>query len=216
MPTRRTSRWSNVTALSLMHSQCGTEDQRKAEALARMEFKVWIKKKLGLTFTHHEITVNVGDAGTVSGFGQHGIFLTHLLPYALPQADYANVLTLSYVRHDDFWHYRATYEAALTALTRISNSLLHPVFPLEWTHKIDVIRRLDAFDVPRTAWWTCENPLTEKRSRKIHQCGACKKCSEAGVQSTFAVKIPAKAKLKITKVTTLTSKTGDLRSLQIG
>ena len=163
--------------------------------------QVWVKKTLDLSFTHQEIVVNAGEASTISAFGQHGIFLTHLLPYALPEPNHANVLTLPYIRHDDFWHYRASYEAALTALIRISGSLLHPVFPLEWAGKADVMQSLREWNVPSDAWWTCERPRVQgtpikskkfviRSTGKLLQCGACKKCVEAGITQDLALSEP--------------------------
>ena len=186
-----------VSAITLEHIQLGYEMQRKMQHKARERYKKWVKKKHGIVFEHHVVTVALAKNTEGSPLvGQYGLFLNHIFPYAVPQpspypggVSESNALLFGYIKKDEFWHYKAEFKAAfisLVALTGLDQSRLMLEFPLEWMMKEDVIVDLNKSSVPDDAWWTCESSMETP-------CGTCPKCKDLQQCPSYTATFPIRS-----------------------
>ncbi len=167
----------DVVALTLEHPQVGRKEQRIAQDKARTKFKQWLWEKHRRKVAHHTVTVRLSkDCGAPGNVGQYGLFLAHLFPYMVAEPPKSSVVLFGYVRGDDFWHERHRFDQAFSALAAVARSEASLEYPLEWARKDEVMGRLDQHGVPRSAWWTCENPIGHRA------CGLCIKCEAVNPQ----------------------------------
>lgn len=167
-----------VAAITLDHHQL-SQDQLRLQREAMARFKKWALAKKGWKFDVHPVKVS-SKVYVPYGAGQFSLWCSHIPLYAAGIAqdrshgeDEKTEVQFGYVKRDIFWHVSDRFMAAFNALATLSEQhRLQAVFPLEWYEKTDVLDELHLYGVPRSCWWTCEEP---KRNRP---CGTCGKCVE--------------------------------------
>lgn len=157
----------SVHALSFDHYSvwAGKEHRR-----ARRSIRAWLRRK-GLEFRHTELAIyphaRIREFDVTSGGLQHPvIWLPNTIPYMRAEED----VYLAYIRGDDFWHYRQKLIWAFGYLAEVADKKGNLMFPLEYTHKFQVLQRLRKTRGLVSRIWYCETPEGGK------PCGKCTSC----------------------------------------
>lgn len=167
---------NTVRALTVIHPQVGARDEQKRaregakRALNRRKYK----------FQHAELVYE--QYGDFSAFPAAAGGLTQpciWLPSAYQYLHNKEALYLSYIKGDDFWHWKADAIHLFNMLNNITgkNATLH--FPLEWTTKAEIVYNLQKQKLYNHTWW-CEAPDTVKKPASTDghpkRCGKCHPC----------------------------------------
>lgn len=105
------------------------------------------------------------DCVSAGGIMQACMWITNAQIHLLENED----LCVGYIRGDDIWHYRQTLVEMYERLRCITHKTGNLTFPLEWTNKAGVIRRLRDEAILDLCWY-CESP------RDGIACGHCMSC----------------------------------------
>jgi hypothetical protein len=98
------------------------------------------------------------------------IWLCHIFPYLYKN----DTVNFSYIRRDDFWHFKRQYCNVFDSLIKLKGGDVYYRFPFAWYHKEDVIQELEVFKIPKNCWFVCEGVKED-----LEPCGECLKCTEA-------------------------------------
>ncbi len=166
-----------IAALTLRHPKLHPPMVR-AERVARENFKRWARKK-GWSFQHHTVTVAEPHLTAPDGTGQYSLWASHLV-IAAGSISHNHLLgdavadvEFGYIKRDDFWHIADRFVSAFNALAYLSQFRIKPTFPLEWYSKQLVINELHRYGVPRSSWFSCQEPTKTGKA-----CRTCVKCAD--------------------------------------
>lgn len=162
----RTKKHEVVRAVSINHSQVpAIESSKRARKALLARFR-----EMGFFIDHAEVTVNSEGDFFVGGDG--GMFQAPFwLAVASGYLRMGDHLYMGYVREDDFWHYRSWAHQIFDAVKVFMHTDGELKYPLEWTTKAEVIRKLKALNLLDLCWW-CEDGEKER----IVPCGKCNSC----------------------------------------
>ena len=155
-----------VRALSINHDQVGANREQQR---ARQRLLVCMKKR-GLTFNWAEVNISTwGAFGAPSqaGMVQPGIWMPAAVLYLMPTED----LLTGWARGDDVFHHLGDICGAFDNHARLMDKTGLIRFPLEWTPKWKVLRRLRKARLVSLPW-TCEEP------KNWRACGKCMPCRD--------------------------------------
>lgn len=163
--SRKSEKGKPTKAISVDHYNVGAGKQ---QARARTRILAALKKR-GHYVEHVTVKISA-DEGTIlkaqqSGIVQAALWLGTVTPYLATDED----LVTGYIRGDDAFHYRSQLVGAFRGLRNLQNKNGELRFPLEWSEKADVIRRLREVDLFDLVWW-CEDP------HMFNPCGDCAPC----------------------------------------
>lgn len=90
---------------------------------------------------------------------------------AIYAAQESDTLVFGYVRDDQFWHVRSSFDLSLLHAKDVIGKELNTFYPLEWTRKSDVISSMNLIhqSVYKLCWY-CE-------SYNLFPCGKCESCN---------------------------------------
>lgn len=144
-----------VCGCNLTNAPCQSEDFNARKAIAET-----LKLTSLPRVTYHEATATfdlpVNDAET----GQSQVWA--YLASTLISEKVGNVLCMGYIKHDDFWHFKPSFEDAIVNLIRCScsnsNVDLSFYYPFEWTEKRELAHfYFDHADVFKQLSWAGDN-----------------------------------------------------------
>jgi 7-cyano-7-deazaguanine synthase in queuosine biosynthesis len=159
-----------IRTLAILHPSLGANEEQsaaRAAILARLAER---------SFRVCHTDVSISQAGSAyptchGGIIQPIVWLSIAIPYLLDEDD----LYTGWVRGDDVWHHKTEVRWIFDYSTQMLNKRGKLQYPLEYTHKsevIDLLRRAKLMDL---VWW-CESPV---QSKPCGLCGSCVTHAEA-------------------------------------
>ena len=187
---RKSTPFDPVKALSIRHPQINAREEQDR---SREAIKKWIAKR-GWPVIYQEIQLEhliandiadykkkdeiPGEEDIVSFFcvSDNGIFQPALwVPQAALYLEDNEDLFMGYVKGDDVWHRREAVVGLFNHIQSVLEKKGKIQFPLEWTKKEEILKRLSDLKVLDLCW-SCEFPKRLTPAAKPIPCGKCHPC----------------------------------------
>lgn len=166
LKTRDVSTTLVICGCNLTNAPCQSEDLEARKAIADI---LQLTKLVNVQYTEASVTI---DAPIGLG-GQAQVWAYLASSAVLESVD--NILTMGYIKHDDFWHFRPWFENAVTNLIQCSsdNVSITYHYPFEWFEKRALVHHyFDHPDVFGKISWAGDN-------------GECKLKEKAEIQNVL-------------------------------
>lgn len=190
---REASSTHPILAISISGHPQMPDAQFPAEALAREAYLRHARSK-GYHIQHETISLKNSEGLVVQGEAtQAVVWFSAVMPYI---GDKDRVY-LGYIRGDDFWHWHEAYRRLFDTFCAFKGIQAALHFPLEWADKASVMRQLLLYGVPKSCYWTCENPQRSETSPGTFEpCTYCNKCcAMQDAESRQPLKLSGRARL---------------------
>jgi 7-cyano-7-deazaguanine synthase in queuosine biosynthesis len=161
----------------------------KAQNAAQKRYLKFAKRK-GYHIKHYRMKVggNFVWGGDHSGTAQPTVWLG-ALAHVIGHND---TVLAGYTQNDGFWHFNHQFREAFKAICALKELKGVTIeFPLEYTEKKNVLRRLVDGKIPASCWFSCDS------TRNSKPCGRCSKCEDIKeARKPILLSVPKKKRRK--------------------
>lgn len=126
-----------IHLVTFVNPNIGGESHLNKENIARKRILQKLRHEFGEKAFHYEEFTWNGNAVT-GNLGQASFWVS-LFPLICADKDKAY---FGIIRYSDFWHKRAQFERSFHAICKFQDKEVELVYPLEWTKKPEIIKRL--------------------------------------------------------------------------
>lgn len=126
----------NTHLITFTNESIGGYGQQQKERIRRKRIIQRLKTEFGNKITHEDFT---WDGRVHNGcLGQASMWLS-VFPLVLQDDDTAY---FGVIRYSDFWHKKEEFETAFNAVCKFQDKKVKLEYPLEWSHKNEIKKRL--------------------------------------------------------------------------